>query len=1271
MVITPGGSIVDQLEAHTPTEVWKRTLEILESINDGPEDEVVVGTARKAICLLDAFSKHGLIRRDKRLLSSRIVDIDPAEIANQDILVVEDLVTSTRTLRYTMRRLKSCGARSIRAIGFARNTDYEFDGSLELRDPDRMLTLTGTQSAALGQSLLDMLTFLSRSYNVDWPILYSLGRPDGFVEAARSVAGWYYINSTSKLQQRVGIHSLTFYPSTLSISEPYKDSIAIPKIRAIFRPGQSLQLIPILAFSKWSDAHTEEVRGLFPDLPLGRYAPQAFAQHMMSVELGRSFVAQVQTWRPQHIRFRESAHTLQVAYGHALAHILSRPMPEPPNDTLGRWLTTSHDQPASALKHFSKPSNPILASECQFILSGAFYDYYVSSGEKTLRDVARMGDVAANKALMDTADLLEIGLSIDDLEGELTNLGYSTYDARAGVSTFLDRAIDTGLVVPILTPEGRRFRPGEVAMFSETAKRLCEVLLRQLSYLKSGAMSQFLTQKALVTLWKYGTQLGTALLDQAGEGTLVSVQYYTHGAVLDKGKTTKVSRAGNFTVTNTLESVGVLESIKGGYSVNPANVYEETDPDNERKVKALARMIHRLTERTTTEWTDEEEYIYWVSTADLGQAPTALAADISLCEEEFISTAQVIVRRLLHGDRPRSLVERMRRSHWHDALTAGWRKVLWIEENNNERYENAQRERVAVTDEFALTFLDDLVRSVRGGSPPLIAHRLRRQAEGWLLASRILWSLLVHVAVEGEDAGALQRRMARATACAANIDPESRALLDKALRIATQYVQSDILLGEECLALLLDLRSTATQVVSTIEAATDTDGRVHQFHEFTAAALVFASEKLDQSVFNQDLRMTRRHGHPSDTIIDFSSEYRQAGVFAIAGRGQSAGSTVADVALTMLRGFEGRYRRIVVFRQLLSSQRISQSTRTSAIACAAFRNASDRYLQTEIAQIEEVGSPFELPETISTSSKSASRASFHVTVSEPVLDGQVRHGYAETAMIRPNTARKVASAAERPETLDTTTDILVISPMPVERTALLKVFALSSADVAHVPNRYQLPLFRTSLPSRSGRAHTAILALASEKGPEGARDLVGRSLDVVAPRLIVVHGIAGAIQPDLLPGDVIIGTQVLPYDYRKERNDGTEVVATNSLSLSPLGMNLFTSLEMQPVEIKRGDGRPGIIRPGTMGSGDTVVRSTTGEVRRYLSTHPSRPEATEMESGAVLRELRSRHSSLLMNTVVVRGISDRSDPNKNDKYHRLAAENAAIVLRAMLDYLTL
>jgi adenosylhomocysteine nucleosidase len=1271
MVAIQAESIIQRLTARTPPEVWKRTLEILEQVNDGPEDEVVVGTARKAICLLDAFSRHGLIRGDKRLLSSRIVDLDPGEIEGRDVLVVEDLVTSTRTLRYTIARLEASGARSVRAIGFARNIDYQLDSGFQLEDQERTLSLNGSQSAALGQTLLDMLGLLSRSYNIDWPILFSTGRPDEFVEAARSVSGWTCIDSSNQLQESLGTQSLTFYPTTLSIVNQYKDSIAIPKVRAIYSPGESLQLIPILAFDKWSDDQSGAVRNAFPELPSGRLAPLAFAQHLMAVDLGRAFISHVETWRPQGTRFRESAHSLQVSYGQQIASLLSRPNLRRPSAILGRWLESQPEESGSSIKHFSRPSSPSLASECEFILSGAFYEYYATSGEKELRDVARRGDAEATRSLLATAGLLEKGLSVKDLESELTSRGYTRYDARAGVSTFLDKAIDTGLVVPILTMDGRRFRPGEVAMFSETAKRLCEVLLRELNKLKAGSMSQFLTQKALVALWKYGTQRSAALLDQAGEGTLVSVQYYTHGAVLDRGTGTSISRAGNFTVTKTLEAVGVLEEVKGGYAVSEEDVYEETDKDNERKAQALARMIHTLTERSSKEWRNDEEFVLWISTADKGQAPTALAADISLCEEEFVSTARVVIQRLRQGLKPTSVFQRMSKSDWIDALTAGWRKVHWIEEGNNERFEAVQRERLAALDGFGMTFLDDLIRSVRGGTPPQMAISLCGQAEEWLLAARILWSFLEHVARDGADQGALDRRARRALATSARMPVSEGGLLDRSLRIVAEYQRTLALPAEACSLLLNDLQSSAIQVVSTIEAATDTDGRVQTFHEYTAAALIFSSGVLDPSVFEQDLRMSRRFGVPSDTLIDCTLEYRQPGVFVVAGRGRSAGQSVASVALNLVKDFAGRYRRVIVFRKILTSQIISQSSRTSQITCAAFRSATATFINKELGTpIEEVGSPFELPESIATSSKGGPRASFHVTASEPVGDGQVRQGYGETATIRPQFDRRERTRDRERESSQVTTDILVVSPMPVERTALLRTFELEPSDVSHIPNRYQLPLFRTTFQSRSGKVHQGVLALASEKGPDGARDLIGRALDVVVPKIIVIHGIAGAIQADLWPGDVIVATSVLPYDYRKERDDGTEVVPSDPLSLSPIGLNLVTALEMDPPAIKRVGGEPGIVRAGTMGSGDTVVRSTSGEVRLYLAGHPSHPEATEMESGAVLRELRSRYSNLLLHTVVVRGISDRADPSKNDKYHSLAAGNAAIVLRAMLDYLT-
>jgi adenosylhomocysteine nucleosidase len=177
------------------------------------------------------------------------------------------------------------------------------------------------------------------------------------------------------------------------------------------------------------------------------------------------------------------------------------------------------------------------------------------------------------------------------------------------------------------------------------------------------------------------------------------------------------------------------------------------------------------------------------------------------------------------------------------------------------------------------------------------------------------------------------------------------------------------------------------------------------------------------------------------------------------------------------------------------------------------------------------------------------------------------------------------------------------------------------------------------------------------------------------PQILLFSGTAGAIDPALRPGDVVIGTSVAQHDAGTQAADGIRLRGLrNPLTgeLDPLlvpapepllllARRLAKELRLPSIRIDDEDHTPRIVE-GVIVTGDVFV---SDEVRRETLRSTLGAAAVEMEGAAVVQTCRQFGVSCL----VVRGITDRADgqaQNSYDKFIGPASEHAARLVAAII-----
>lgn len=174
-------------------------------------------------------------------------------------------------------------------------------------------------------------------------------------------------------------------------------------------------------------------------------------------------------------------------------------------------------------------------------------------------------------------------------------------------------------------------------------------------------------------------------------------------------------------------------------------------------------------------------------------------------------------------------------------------------------------------------------------------------------------------------------------------------------------------------------------------------------------------------------------------------------------------------------------------------------------------------------------------------------------------------------------------------------------------------------------------------------------------------------IDHFHPRGIVFTGSAGALNPDLTPGDVVIGTKTAQHDYgvlteagmKRQPTEGIGMRDENPLyfpadpRLLKAARQAATTTTLDPVDLGDTKHQPRIL-DGIIITGDVFVASQANndEMRKSLGA-----DAVEEEGAAVAQVCWQEKTPFL----AIRSISDNANsktPINYDRFYKLAALNS-------------
>lgn len=191
------------------------------------------------------------------------------------------------------------------------------------------------------------------------------------------------------------------------------------------------------------------------------------------------------------------------------------------------------------------------------------------------------------------------------------------------------------------------------------------------------------------------------------------------------------------------------------------------------------------------------------------------------------------------------------------------------------------------------------------------------------------------------------------------------------------------------------------------------------------------------------------------------------------------------------------------------------------------------------------------------------------------------------------------------------------------------------------------------------------LALA-DRGNQPAAVITDRAVSRFSPVAVIFVGVAGALQPHLALGDVVVANPVYAYHGATSQDDGT-TARPRAWALSHRAHQIAAHVD-RDVDWARQlpEGNKPRVHFGPVAAGEIALYSGASDVRQWLREHYNDALAVEMEAAGVAQ---AGHLNDGLPAIMVRGISDFADAAKSatdgEGWQPRAAANAAAFATAL------
>lgn len=908
---------------------------------------------------------------------------------------------------------------------------------------------------------------------------------------------------------------------------------------------------------------------------------------------------------------------------------------------------------------------------------------------------------------------LSRGISLDSLYKLLGDIPH--IQKFSFVSAFLDRAIDEGIVVPITVSDGnkvyRAFRHGEDVQFGQQEERLCYDMLS--SFAKSSKRHQLpklWVEKMLVLLFQIGegdvfVPIQTNLCSYSHISCVdkvdaASVRYYLQGPLIVKTPSSSIIGkpyleyndkalwlSSYFTDSN--RTPLKVDSASGMYIFDEA-IYKDISSGSNQivvdsKKSQFAKRIgllfgHLLSngQQSDKPFLTGDELVMLTSSLETKCVIGAMAAEINICSNAYIAQNTTSVYTFLvniYEQRVSASIglERLRKSAWHQALNDGIRKFRWYIDKAG--YEIIERINTLLE--------DDLYRETWNSfwSPNLENYGNEEKAETvelatveglWLMCTNAYFLMFSYLVMKREDSGftssSIMDRINETYSVIKRFEPHPRVreILPLMIEFQTQHHKQDydnrtIPIIFERLTAIFNRTFKILEDSRTFFANSLSMPDYQYYHH----SLYIETENEEGSQILKNLyesilyRMHKSEETPKTEIIfipQSGSIFASPNHLLLISYNENGHKWLIQFAVEAIKKIKGVCRTKIFLFPLLPSDCHVKVSVNGQLYYQLFSN----FMMGMIDSIQTVpfGSDSFYVFADSTNKETSIVISRDYDSYKPT--------YADDRMIYiPNKREYKLVKYQDMSIVDEQimpTDIGIITIVDEEARAVCNGFGMDMAQSKHINNRY----YDESVYHTNVKDFRIVHTQCANQGNVSMAVTVMEFERLFHPRWMVLLGIAGSIRDKINLCDVVIGTPVYYYESRRENADGTVDRRLRNYNMSFEMENHITryrSLIHQPILAAAGSPQTTFnLHVTPIGTGEAVVGNNLSDIKKWLLSVNSKTGAVETEAAGFSAAFNESTNSL-NDILIIRGISDKADEDKSDKWRQPASDNAVTVLK--------
>lgn len=1335
------------------TKVAQEIIEFGKRLSKTKAD-VYILMARKAACLISCLEEMNYLTLDGYVTSERVLDMDTAWLEGKSVIIIDDTVISGTTLYSTIERLKSVNVKSVSIHVLSVNKQHfvpellqNENGQSYLQEP--YLKLENAECIKACSDIVNALSVYPRPYDIDYPYFSQIILNEISYDKLTSFSNWMIDETTSFLQEASGIFSLTFTP-TQNIKQSLNEKIgfnisdyAMIKVRTYGEKQEkkktryAIRILPIVVFQP---LNFENIDSLFDQVAkknnLQSFFKKQFTTYTSKLRLVQYVIASrlAEFWvETEYIDLdlsdKHDLFTLQLLFNQDVISDIFKTVTNRKRklfDSKTELFKVSNE--ADQLDFESSISIEGNSVEAlQTILLEPFLKLYYKKEKRAWELVEKhKTGVFKETQYHSIMNRLRTGYSITFLKNLVGK--YYDFDASKIVSSFLDKAIDAGIAVPIIVEEDniiyRAYRHGEDVIFGEKEEKLCAIVYKEFSEMAPDDLQKIVTEKLAVLLIKIGIQnkfLNPVIGNTAPKDSVISkdshrraiasVKTYLHGPIVIY----RTFEAGQHIaskpylnpdensswLTKTLISKGIIKKREGKKSIYEVDRLPQIQLDLtlEGKAENIGYIFGYLVNNQLID--TRNDFIKLSTTLYPNDIVAALSAEVNIFCYEWpnylarLSESLNDVSTYLH----RAIEIREQKNLFFTAINSGQAKFTWFmhkdalkliefisESLPDKMYRNIWNEFWSPNKDWSESSVDkELFKSITDqGLWLLVVNVYTRMIEYCLLSS---YSLQYSV----EQGSKLRDKcFSELKDYGAKLE-EFSSINSNRLNVVIPLLKNFLGQFENCSKgkylghineIILKIKSlliSSKPLLDNAELLINRFGRVEQITRLSHSVFININEqdnatakmlwhKIESFIDYYKIHKLNYSGDGSDLIVKIPEDKNilDEGLWLAAG-GATKSSVLINLAYELYKKFSQEVGiKCVLFTQLPENCRIKISGDTNTnFKYGYFWNQIESLPQAFFTNKFRQSELITIIENKDLLTDELTKLSEGKASSFKLLDHQI---------LAIDELPQLIYQAKRYQYMNTnekTYDVGIITIVSQETRAVLKYLNKTGSDEFLREGR---GYYDGWLPSQNGNLHSVIVTQQTEQGQMSVVKAYDEMNRYFKPKIIFLLGIAGSIKKDVKLCDVVIGNQVIFYDSKKVTPSGDDHRADifKPTATSKRIINKFFIEYDEPSVFNASEEsfEPVFnVTQGPIGTGNAVIADSTSEIKEWLTTVNSKTAAVEMEAAGFMQaffedDLSKKAPSL--GAIIIRGISDHADISKDDKWRKPASLNAVFALTKML-----